>query len=237
MVFSRFGWYACLVAAPLYAGTIDVSSQSSVVLHDGDALTFAISAWSYQVHAPEFGAPADPSYVSFSLFTDPLIGALDLDFSLESNDGGTSAVIDDASLLSGYFQGSLYQGPVSMESGSLTMSPALSSQIFAGPAVLLVVEDTGGDVSLGLSPYPLLQSLEFSLSGGGFSVGGAVAAVTLQQAPSLVSGKPIPMLADSLGDGDPPDVPEPPSGALLALGRLCLGMLAHLSKRSRKPAG
>jgi hypothetical protein len=175
--------------------------------------------------------------VSFSLFTDPLIGALDLDFSLESNDGGTSAVIDDASLLSGYFQGSLYQGPVSMESGSLTMSPALSSQIFAGPAVLLVVEDTGGDVSLGLSPYPLLQSLEFSLSGGGFSVGGAVAAVTLQQAPSLVSGKPIPMLADSLGDGDPPDVPEPPSGALLALGSLCLGMLAHLSKRSRKPAG
>jgi hypothetical protein len=66
MVFLRVGWYACLVAAPLYAGTIDVSSQSSVVLHDGDALTFAISAWSYQVHAPEFGAPADPSYVSFS---------------------------------------------------------------------------------------------------------------------------------------------------------------------------
>src|SRR5271157_5343358 len=113
MVISRLGWFVCLAVAPLYAGVIDVSSQSSVVLHEGDTLSFAISAFSYMVHAPAFGAPADPPYVSFALLTAPLPGAPDLTFSLESFGGDVSTAVGDASLLPGYFQGSLYQGPVS----------------------------------------------------------------------------------------------------------------------------
>jgi len=149
--------------------------------------------------------------------------------------------VNDTSLLAGYFQGSLYQGPVPMESGSLALSPALSSQLFAGPAVLLTVEDMGGDVSLGLAPYSLLQSLEVSLSGDGFSVGGTVAAVTLERAPLLLSdgslvgaaGAQTPVSIEDLDGGGSSEAPEPDSGVLLALGGACLGLLAHVSKRSR----
>jgi hypothetical protein len=236
MVSSRLAWYVWLAAAPLWAGTIDVSSQSSVVLHDGDALSFAISAWSYQAHAAEFGAPADPPYVSFSLIMAPIVGTWDLSFALESNDGRTSAAVTDTRLSPGYFEGSLYQGPVSAAYGSLALSPELSSQIFAGPAVLLVLRATGGDVTLGLSPYSLLQSLQVSLSGDGSSVGGTVAAVSLERADSLdgAAGPQPFLVTDGLDGPDPLDVPEPQSGALMAFGGALLCLLAHFLKRSRR---
>ena len=103
------------------------------------------------------------------------------------------------------------------------------------------VEDMGGDVSLGLAPYSLLQSLEVSLSGDGFSVGGTVAAVTLERAPLLLSdgslvgaaGAQTPVSIEDLDGGGSSEAPEPDSGVLLALGGACLGLLAHVSKRSR----
>jgi hypothetical protein len=197
----------------LYAGTIDVSSQSLVTLENGNTLTYAISAWSYEVHAAALGGPADPAYLSFSLLTDPLLNGLDLGFSLESYDGDVSVAVNDTVVLPGYLEGALYQGPITMDSGSMTLTPELSSQLFSGPAVLLVVQDLGGDVTLGIPPYELLQSLEVSLSGDVFSVGGTVAAVTFDP-PA------------------PPDAPEPQSGVLLALGGACLCLLARVSKRS-----
>src|ERR1035441_2027100 len=148
--------------------------------------------------------------------------------------------VSNTRLSPGYFQGSLYQGPVSAAYGSLALSPELSSQIFAGPAVLLVLRDTGGDVTLGLSPYSLLQSVQVSLSGDGFSVGGTVAAVSLKWADSLDgAADPQPFLVtDGLGAGDPAGdpsgVPEPQSGALLALGGVLLCLMAHFLKRSRR---
>jgi hypothetical protein len=241
MAFSRLGWFVCLAVAPLYGGTVDVSSLTSVTLNDGDSLTFAISAWSYKVHAAALGDPASPSDLSFSLLTDPLLAALDLSVSLESYGGAVSVAVGDASQPA-YLEGSLYQGPVSDEYGSLPLSPDLSSQIFAGPAVLLVFEDVGGEVTLGLSPYTLLQSLEVNLSGGALSVGGVVAAVTLRQAPPLLAddslnaavGAQMSVMTDEFDDSDPTGVPEPSSSALLALGGLCLVLLAHFSKRRRK---
>jgi hypothetical protein len=226
MSISRLGWFVCLAVAPLHAGAIDVSSQSSVTLYDGDTLTFAISAFSYQVHAPALGAPAAPPFVSFALLTAPLPGAPDLAFSLESYSGGVSIAIDDASLLPGYFQGSFYNGPISMESGSLALSAGLSGQVFAGPAVFLAIEDMGGPVTLGLSPYSLKQSLEVTLSGGGFSVGGTVAAVTLEP---LSDAPPGGAVVERLSA----DAPEPRPGALLALGGACLVLLAQFAKRRR----
>ena len=223
MVAPRFGWCVCLIVAPLYAGTIDVSSQSSVALENGNTLTFAISAWGYKVHAAALGGPVDPAYLSFSLLTDPLLDGMDLGFSLESYNGDVSVAVNDPLLSTGYFQGALYRGPVTMESGLVALTPELSSQLFSGPAVLLVVQDLGGDVPIGIPPYSLLQSLEVSLSGGGFSAGGTVAEVTFD--PPGIGGPDAP---------DPPDTPEPHSGILLALGGICLLLLARVSKRSRR---
>ena len=230
MDFLRSRWYVCLLVAPLYAAPINVSADSSVTLQTGDTLTFAVSAWSYQSHASALGAPADPSYLSFSLLTDPLLGALDLGVSVQSYSGAASAPVTDATQSSGYFQGFLYKGSVSMESGSLNLSPGLSSQLFSGPAVLLEVENLGGAVTLGLSPYTLMQSLDVSLSGGGFSVGGVVASATLQPAQSFGASPDSLVPVDPLNT-DISDTPEPPSALLLALGA-CLILLARL----RKPA-
>jgi len=249
MVFWRRAWWLCLAALPLCAGTIDVSAQSSVVLHEGDSLSFTISGWSYRVHARAFGAPSSPALVSFSLLTEPFEGALDLSAELESYGGGTTAPGGDVSLAAGYFQGSLYQGPVTTAYDSLALSQALSSQVFAGPAALLVLTDTGGDVTLGLPPYSMLQDLQVSLSGGGLSVGATVAAVTLDRALTGSSDMNAQFLAGSLslggtldgadpptgdpGGNDPSNAPEPQSGALLALGGALLCLLPRTLKGSR----
>ena len=226
MLSSRLVWCALLLAAPLCAATIDVSADSTVDLQPGDTLTFNISAWSYLVHASQFAAPADPSYLSFWLLTAPLLASLDLAVSLQSYDGAVSPPITDVTQSSGNFQGSLYQGPVSVESGSIALSPELSSQLFSGPALRLSFENVGSSVILGLSPYTLVQSLEVSLSGGGLSVGGAVASATLYTAPQG-SGQ-----VEPLGNGESLDTPEPPSALLLALAAACL-LVATLSKRLR----
>jgi hypothetical protein len=204
----------------------------SVALLPGDTLTFNISAWSYLVHASQFGAPADPSYLSFSLLTDPLLASLDLAVSLQSYSGTVSAPVATVTQSSGYFQGSLYQGPVSLESGVIALSPALSSQLFSGPALLLSVEDLGGDATLGLSPYPLLQSLEVSLSGGGFSVGGVVASATLETAPQAYFRSES---LDDMGldDMQSLDTPEPSYTLLLGL-LLAVGQTIVFRRLSRR---
>ncbi len=256
MVLPRGIWLVCLGALPLCAGMVDVSTQSSVVLHDGDSLSFTISEWSYRVDAAAFGAPSSPTQVSFSLLTAPFAGAWDLSAVLESYDGVAAAPAGDVGPAPGYFQGSLYQGPVTTAYGSLSLSEALSSQVFAGPAALLVLTNMGGDVTLGLPPYTLLQDLQVTLSGGGFSVGGTVAAVTLDQAPSpemfLLSGSSGlragflagaldftggidgagPVLTENLGGDDPPDAPEPQTAVLLALGGALVWLLPRALKRT-----
>jgi hypothetical protein len=89
-----------------------------------------------------------------------------------------------------------------------------------------------------------MQSMEVSLSGGGFSVGGSVAAVTLQSSPMTVSqafepeiaGSRLSFLADDLSGGSSLDAPEPHSGALLALGCALLSLMGLVLKRRRKAA-
>jgi len=220
MASSRLGLCACLLAAPLSAGTVNVSADSSVTLQPGETLTFNISAWSYLVSASQYGAPADPSSLSFSLLSDPLLTSLNLAVSLQSYSGGFTAPVT-TNQSSGSFQGSLYQGSVSVESGAIALSPALSSQLFSGPALLLSVEDLGGSATLGLSPYTLLQSLEVSLSGGGFSTGGVLASATLDTAPQMS------ILGEPLDDSGPLDTPEPTSALLLGLGAAGLLLLVR----------
>jgi len=227
---SRFRWCACLLAAPLYAAAINVSTQTSVTLNTGDTLVYSISAYSYLVHAPQLGGPAYPADFTFSLLTDPLIAGLDLGVTLESYNGDFAAAIPDAAPMRGYMSGSLYQGPVGGETGTIALSPALSSGLFSGPAVLLEVQNLGGAVTLGLPPYNLLQSLQVSLSGISFSVGGVVAAANLEKAQAA----PPAAFENPLDAG--PDVPEPASGALLALGGAALLLAAGARKRGSPSA-
>lgn len=222
MAFWRLGLCACILAAPLCASTINVSTQESVTLQSGDTLIYSISAYSYLVHAQELGGPADPSIFAFYLPSNPLVGTLDLRVSLESYGGGFSAPVTNASQEPGYVDGTLYQGPVSGEFGSLMLSPGLSGELFSGPAVLLEVQNLGSAVTLGLEPYTLLQSLQVTLVGTDFSVGGVVAAAKLQEAPG------ISMMAMESDSDEVSDAPEPLPGVLLALGIAGLAAGARL---------
>ena len=217
----------CVCAAPLCAGTVNVSTEDLVTLQSGDTLTYSISAYSYLVHAGELGGPADPSGFTFSLLTEPMTGSLDLGVSLESYGGGVSTPVTDSIQAAGYVGGSLYQGPVTEEVGSLRLSPGLSSELFAGPAVLLTVQNLGGEVTLGLPPYTILESLEVSLSGADFSLGGVVAAATLEQAGASQMSFAEEPFEEAL-------TPEPSSAALFALGALVLFFAARFRRRGRR---
>ena len=224
MVFSRLGWFACLAMAPAYAGIIDVSSQSSVMLQNGESLTFAISAWGYQADAPEFAVSADPAYVSFSLLTNTLINASDLDFSLEAYGGASNAAVDDTSVSPGYFAGSLYQGPVSVESGSLALSPQLSSQLFGGPALLL------GSGRRRRRFVGLLTLLAIAISRSE-PIGRRVQRGRRGGRGHLGPGFGFPGSAMGIERPFAAHVPEPHSGALLALGAIFLCVLVECASR------
>ena len=199
MWIRRCGLFAWLTALPLCAGTISLSGQSTVTLNAGDALVFTISDYSYTSHAPAFGAPLNPSHVSFTLVTAPLDGAWALTAGLMSLDGSISALFDNLTLTEGSFQGSKYHGPVSTASGSMLLSADVSSQVFTGPAALLTLRNAGGDVILGLSPYTLMQDLKVTFSSGMTNLTG-----------------------DSLARDSGADVPEPRPLLLTALGAALL---------------
>ncbi|MGD0497196.1 MAG: hypothetical protein ABSC23_02060 [Bryobacteraceae bacterium] len=230
MCIRRCALFAWLAALPLCAGTISLSGQSTVTLHAGDALVFTISDYSFQKNAAAFGVSVDPSRVSFTLVTAPL-DAWAFSAELTSLDGSISALFDNLALTAGSYQGTLYRGPVSSASGSLPLAAGLSSEIFAGPATLLTLRDTAGNATLGLAPYLLTQDLEVTFSSGGFSVGGTVAAVSLEQA-SL--GPPMASLANLAADPGP-DTPEPRPLLLTALGGVLL--FAGLRVRTRTNGG
>ena len=186
---------ASLAALPLCSSTIIVSGSNSVTLQPGNTLIFTISAYSYEVHAPMFGAPADPSRLSFSLLSGPSSGFWDMSAELTSLDGSVSAPIGNLAENPGFFQGTYYSGPDTSLSGSVQLRfryfPASCS---AGPSVLLVLTDLSGDATFSLPPYTMQQDMLVTLSGGGFSVGGVVAEVQF----------------------DPPDPPAGLSGAGMA---------------------
>lgn len=82
--------------------------------------------------------------------------------------------------------------------GSLALSSAESQEVGDSP-VVLVLQNLGSTVTIGLPPYDIQHDLTVTLSGNGLSVGAVVDGVTL---------------------ADPPDpgIPEPGSGWLLAAG-------------------
>ena len=202
-----------------------------LVVHTGDTLVFQLLSWNFAVDAAAFGMPANPTEVNFALVSAPLGGTGEFAATLESADRSVSVAFGDLTFGTGYFQGSDYGGEVSTLQGYLTLSAALSEDIFNGSSAFIVLRNEGPDVTLGLAPYVLRQDLYASLSEGPLSVGALPGSVDLEnranQARLMNLGAPAGLAAGS-------QVPEPRSGwLLLGGGALLCGLSALLARLSR----
>ena len=201
-----FGLAVILSVLPLGAGTIDVSTQTSVLLDTGDALSFTVPSWNFGITAAKFGLAEYPTRVGFIFASVPEGSPGQFEVVLESGDGSVSVSLGaPLSFTTGIFQGAGYSGAVSVLDGSLLLSEALSQQLFGNSAAVLMLLNTGPAVTVGLPPYSLQQDMNVSLGGGGLSVGARLGRVSLMDPPL---GGAAPMDASS----DPPGVPEPGSG-------------------------
>jgi hypothetical protein len=218
------------------ATTIDVSSQTSAVVHTGDALVFQLLSWNFAVDATAFGMPANPTDVNFALVSAPLGGAGEFAATLESADRSVSVPFGDLTFGTGYFQGSGYTGAVSTLQGYLSVSPVLSEGIFNGSSAFIVLRNAGPDVTLGLASYGFRQDLYANLSEGPLSVGVLPGLVDLE---TRTSQAHLTNLGGTAGLAAGSQVPEPRSGRLLVGGGalLCVlsALLARLSRSKPLP--
>src|ERR1017187_10323054 len=84
----RWGICVAMLAAPAMGVTIlDVSSETSIVVHTGDSLIFQLLTWNFGVNAARQNLSPDPTDVNFALVSDQLSGAAGFAASVESADG------------------------------------------------------------------------------------------------------------------------------------------------------
>ena len=221
-------YLAMVMVSVMGATTIDVSTQTSTVVHTGDSLVFQLLSWNFAVDAAAFGMPANPTEVNFALVSAPLGGAGEFAATLESADRSVSVAFGDLIFGAGYFQGSGYAGEVSTLQGYLSLSPVLSGDIFNGSAAFIVLRNEGPDVTLGLAPYVLRQDLYASLSDGPLSVGALPGSVDVE---SRANQARLMNLGGAAGLAAGSQVPEPRSGGLLLGGGALLCVLSALLAR------
>jgi hypothetical protein len=232
----QWGLYLAILAAPaMRASTIDVSADTSAVVRTGDALVFQLLTWNFGVNAAAYGLPVYPTDVSFALVSAPqsnVSGVGGVAATLESADRSVSVAFGNLTFGPGYFEGSGYAGEVSTLEGYLHLSPQLSEVLFSASSAVIVLRNEGPDVTVGLAPYALRQSLYASLSGGPLSVGAVPGLVNLE------SGAYLGNLSGPVNLGADATAPEPQSGGLLLGGGLLLcGLSAVLSRVSRERKG
>ena len=119
------------------AATVDVSSETSTVVHTGDTLAFELLTWNYGVNAASFGLPIYPTDVNFELVSAPLSMAGGFAVTLESADQTVSVSFASLSFGPGYIQGSGYTGGVSAVQGFLQLSPSLAEALFGGGSAFI----------------------------------------------------------------------------------------------------
>jgi hypothetical protein len=205
------------------AATIGVSPAATAVL-TGDSLSFEVFTWNFAVNAAAFGLSPYPTDVRFLFVSAPLDGPTEFEAALQSEDGSVSAGFGGPlSFTPGTLTGSGYQGAVATLQGYMHLSPQLSTELFGGSSMRVMLRNTGLDVTLGLAPYTLPQELFVSLSAGPLSVGALPGAVTLEKA-TLKEGAPQEL---TIHDAQ---VPEPRSGALLVGGGMLLCLVSWLLK-------
>ena len=232
MALRRLAILATLASFPLAADTI-YPQQSTVTLNTGDSLAFLFTETSYAANAARYGALASPGSLSFTFTTSVLSGGFDFSATLLAYDDSAEVPFSNEAVGDGYSSGTFYRGAVSVASGSVNLSPADSAAIFASPKAMLLLENTGAAITLGMAPYTLAQDMRVTLagqtqSGGLLSVGGLVTSVSLERAePTALS-----FANESLSTQDGPgaDTPEPQSWLLIAAGA---GVLLLLGRRRR----
>jgi hypothetical protein len=223
---------AILVAPAVGAATIDVSAETSAVVHTGDTLVFQLLTWNYGVNAAVFDLPLYPTDVNFTLVSAPLSVAGGFAATLQSADRAVSVAFDSLTFGPGYFQGSGYVGEVSTLQGYLHLSPLLSEVLFSAPSAIMALRNDGPDVTIGLDPYVLRQNLYTSLSGGPLSVGALPGPVDLENPLNPASLMDLGGAATFAADAA---VPEPQTGGLLLGGGVLLcGISVVMGRVSRR---
>ncbi len=218
-----------LLTLPLSAAIVDVSSAETALVRTGDTLSFELFTWNYALNAQSFGLPLYPTGVTFALVTAPFLLSTQFAATLTSPDASITVAFGGPLLFtSGYLSSADFQGAVSTLQGHLQLSPTLSQDLFDGGSVRLNLQNTGSDLTLGLSPLTLRQDLFFTLNGGPLSVGAVPGAVTLDS----------PALSQFQSQGtfqQIESVPEPDSGWLLGGGGAMLcAVSAFMSRLSRR---
>src|ERR1017187_10863469 len=101
----RWGLYLAILAAPaMGAATVDVSSETSNVVHTGDTLAFELLTWNYGVNAASFGLPIYPTDVNFELVSAPLSMAGGVAVTLGSADRAGAGTFASLSFGPGYIR-------------------------------------------------------------------------------------------------------------------------------------
>ena len=223
---------AILAAPPMGASTLDVSSETSIVVHAGDTLIFQLLTGNFGVNAALQNQSPYPTDVNFALVSAPLSDSAGFDASVQSPDGNLSIALGDLTFGLGNLQSSGYTGAVSVLQGALHLSSLLdSAQLFSGSSVVIALLNEGPDVTIGLAPYLLRQDLFASLSGGPLSVGAITASVELESPDKPMNLK----LFGGMGSSADSEVPEPQTLALLfGGGALLCGLSAVLARVSRR---
>jgi hypothetical protein len=231
----RWGFYLAILAAPAMGGTIlDVSAETSTVVHTGDTLIFQLLTGNFGVNAARQSLSSYPTGMNFALVSAPLSGAAGFAATVESADGKVSVALGDLTFGAGDLQSSEYAGDVSVLNGHLNLSLLDSESLFSGLSIAIVLQNEGPDVTLGLAPYLLRQDLFASLSGGPLNVGAIPGSVELERPDRPVStmrfGGAVTFAADSAA-------PEPQTGELILGGGVLLcglsALLARVSRRGR----
>lgn len=217
------GWKAGAVVAllaaglPLAAGPLNVTTQTTASLNTNDALFFTLATYNFAQDAAAFGLPTAPTVVSFSFVTSAPGPSGYWDALLETTGGSVIAAFPDfMQYETAQYQSGSHAGTVGEIEGSLTLSSAESQEIGSSP-VVLVLQNLGSTVTVGLPPYSIAHDLTATLSGHGLSVGGVVTQVNLD-------------------DPAPPGVPEPGSGWLLAGAALCWAVAVVVARMRHHPA-
>jgi hypothetical protein len=217
------------LATTLSASTIDVSSNSSQLLQNGDSLEFLFSAASYANYATQMGTSPYPDSIDFVFSSLPVNTAGEFTVEIASFSGAAS--VSFAAPLSwtvGYSQNSQYTGATSAIVGLLDLSDLESQSLFSSPYADLVLTYSGPTITVGNPGYTLPHDLTVSLLGDSMSIGAMVYTAGYESASSTgsqyqVAGAPRVSNALSLA-------PEP-APRLLVIAGIALCAFAGILKR------
>jgi hypothetical protein len=168
-----------LAVCGLQAGTIDPRQVQPVTVGTGDRLLIQFGIWNF----PGGQYPAD---ILVSVVSEPgqVNGGAQLEASLVSLDGdSTLAPVSSSQLGAGLWSGAGYSGSVGVAQFGFRLSPSAAADLFGDDAYgVIVIENAGEPVTLGLSGVRFRQSYTVTLAGGSRTVGAAPGDLYLEEA-------------------------------------------------------